>query len=80
MDFEDRQMGIDPPVSTPEDDEDTEGLFDEPEDVNTHHTLHNKYTFWYHRRGGGQAKSGASYEDSIKKVGTFQTVRMGHII
>ena len=39
-------------------------------------TIQNKYTFWYMRRsrGGGVVES---YEDSIKPLGTFQTVRSG---
>jgi hypothetical protein len=46
---------------------------DEPEDLSTQTPLHNKYAFWYHKRGGGASKSG-NYEDSILKVDICQTV------
>lgn len=47
-----------------------------PAEANSGLTIQNKYTFWYMRRsrGGGVVES---YEDSIKPLGTFQTVRRG---
>jgi len=49
-----------------------EGLYDEPEDLTTQTPLHNRYSFWYHRRGGPSKST--NYEDSIKKIESFQTV------
>jgi hypothetical protein len=51
----------------------SEELIDEPEDLNTQTPIHNKYVFWFHKRGGAAAKSG-NYEDSILKVELCQTV------
>ena len=62
------------PVSSADEDIGTLDWVDEPEDVTKQSCLHNKYTFWFHRRGGPQAKS--SYEDSILKVETCHTVKL----
>lgn len=36
-----------------------------------HTLLHNKYSFWFHKRG---QKSGNTYEDSILKIATCHSV------
>lgn len=50
-----------------------ETLIDELEDLSKHTALHNKYSFWFHRRGH-QANKSSSYEESIVKIASFQTV------
>jgi hypothetical protein len=47
---------------------------DEIEDVENMHQIQNKYTFWYRANTGNAAKT-VNYNDSIKKMASFQTVR-----
>lgn len=49
---------------------------DEPEDLASQTVIQNRYCFWYMRRQGGSAANKAvnKYEDSVKKLGSFQTV------
>jgi hypothetical protein len=35
--------------------------------------LHSRWSFWYHRRGGGNVKN-VDYNDMIKAIGSFGTV------
>jgi len=40
------------------------------------HPIQNKYTFWYMRRSRSRGGVSESYEESIKQLGTFSTVRL----
>lgn len=53
--------------------EDNKELVDEPEDLTKQTALHNRYSFWFHRRGQ-QLNKGGSYEESTVKLSSFQTV------
>ena len=55
---------------TSSDNFDLNDLVDEDEDITKQNQLHNKYSFWFHRRG----TKGASYEDSMTKIASCQTV------
>ena len=36
-------------------------------------SIQNRYCFWYHRRGGRRTQNMTNYEETIKKLASFQT-------
>eukprot|EP01041_Mallomonas_annulata_P000772 gene772-1478_t len=54
--------------------EDSPDWIDEPEDINTQTCIQNRYCFWYMRRQSAASKALNKYEDSVKKVASFQTI------
>lgn len=65
------------PITTIEEESSPDWL-DEPEDINTQTALHNKYSFWFHRRG--QSANKGNYEENILKLATCQTVSLQPVI
>ena len=47
---------------------------DEPEDISKQTPIHNKYAFWFHKRGGQGGNKFANYEENILKIDVSQTV------